>query len=54
LELQALDAAVDDLREKFGRGTVGPASDLLGSNSPFSEGLSDLMTRERPADEVQG
>ena len=46
LELQALDAAVDDLREKFGKGTVGPASDLLGSKSPFSEGLSDIMTRD--------
>ena len=30
LELQALDAAVDDLRSRFGRSTVGPASDLLG------------------------
>ena len=50
LELQALDAAVDDLREKFGKGTVGPASDLLGSKSPFSEGLSDIMTRERPTE----
>jgi len=50
LELQALDAAVDDLRERFGKGTVGPASDLLGSKSPFSEGLSDIMTRERPTE----
>jgi DNA polymerase-4 len=47
LELQALDAAVDDLRERFGKGTVGPASDLLGSRSAFGEGLSDIMTRER-------
>jgi len=47
LELQALDAAVDDLRERFGNGTVGPASDVLGARSPFSEGLSDIMTRER-------
>ena len=46
LELQALDAAVDDLRERFGRRTVGPASDLLGSTSAFSEGLSDIMTRD--------
>jgi len=46
LELQALDAAVDDLREKFGKGTVGAASDLLGAKSPFSEGLSDIMTRD--------
>jgi len=46
LELQALDAAVDDLRERFGKRTVGPASDLLGSTSAFSEGLSDIMTRD--------
>lgn len=46
LELQALDAAVDDLRERFGKRTVGPASDLLGSSSTFSEGLSDIMTRD--------
>ncbi len=45
LELQALDAAVDDLRERYGKRTVGPASDLLGSTSAFSEGLSDIMTR---------
>lgn len=50
LELQALDAAVDDLRERFGKGAVGPASDVLGSRSPFSEGLSDIMTREPPTD----
>lgn len=46
LELQALDAAVDDLRDRFGRATVGPASDLLGDRSRFSEGLSDIMTRD--------
>ncbi len=46
LELQALDAAVDDLRERFGKRTVGPASDLLGPTSAFSEGLSDIMTRD--------
>ncbi len=46
LELQSLDAAVDDLRERFGKRSVGPASDLLGSRSPFSEGLSDIMTRD--------
>ena len=46
LELQALDAAVDDLRERFGKGTVGPASDVLGPSSAFSEGLSDIMTRD--------
>jgi len=37
---------VDDLRERFGKESVGPASDLLGSRSPFSEGLSDIMTRD--------
>lgn len=46
LELQALDAAVDDLRSRFGRSTVGPASDLLGYRSRFGEGLSDIMTRD--------
>ncbi len=46
LELQALDAAVDDLRERFGRDAVGPGSDLLGHRSRFAEGLSDIMTRD--------
>ena len=46
LELQALDAAVDGLRERFGKRAVGPATDLLGSSSAFSEGLSDIMTRD--------
>jgi DNA polymerase IV len=46
LELQALDAVVDDLRDRYGRGTVGPASDLLGDRSHFSEGLSDIMARD--------
>ncbi len=46
LELQALDAAVDDLRDRYGSGAVGPASDLLGDRSRFSEGLSDIMTRD--------
>ncbi len=46
LELQALDAAVDDVRDRFGKGTVGPASDLLSQRSRFGEGLSDIMTRD--------
>ncbi|MEN8235828.1 MAG: DNA polymerase IV [Actinomycetota bacterium] len=46
LELQALDAAVDDLRERFGRESVGPGSDILGDRSAFGEGLSDIMTRD--------
>jgi DNA polymerase-4 len=45
LELQALDEAVDALREKFGRRAVGPGSDLLGYTSEWAEGLSDIMTR---------
>ena len=46
LELQALDEAVDSLREKFGRRAVGPGSDLLGDTSEFAEGLSDIMSRD--------
>ena len=46
LELQALDAAVDDVCDRFGKGTVGPASDLLSQRSRFGEGLSDIMTRD--------
>ena len=46
LELQALDAAVDRLRARFGRDSVGPGSDLLGARSVFGEGLSDIMTRD--------
>jgi len=45
LELQALDEAVDALREKFGRRAVGPGSDLLSDSSDWAEGLSDIMTR---------
>ena len=45
LELQALDEAVDALREKFGRKAVGPGSDLLSDSSEWAEGLSDIMTR---------
>jgi DNA polymerase-4 len=45
LELQALDAAVDDLRDRFGKDAVGPGSDLLGHRSSFAEGLSGIMTR---------
>ncbi|MEN8115007.1 MAG: DNA polymerase IV, partial [Actinomycetota bacterium] len=46
LELQALDAAVDGLRERFGRDSVGTGSDVLGDRSAFGEGLSDIMTRD--------
>jgi DNA polymerase IV len=45
LDLQALDEAVDALRQKFGRRAVGPGSDLLGDTSDWAEGLSDIMTR---------
>ena len=46
LELQALDAAVDDLRDRFGSSAIGPGSDLLGPRSDFTEGLSRIMTRD--------
>ena len=46
LNLQALDAAVDDLRERFGSDAVGPGSDLLGDRSAFAEGISRIMTRD--------
>ena len=46
LEFQALVAAVDDLRESFENRGVGPGSDLLGNHSPFTEGLSRMMTRD--------
>jgi DNA polymerase-4 len=46
LEFRALDAAVDDLRERFGADAVGPGSDLLGDHSTFTEGLSRIMTRD--------
>jgi DNA polymerase-4 len=46
LELQALDAAVDDLRDRFGNDAIGPGSDLLGHRSSFAEGLSGIMTRD--------
>jgi DNA polymerase-4 len=47
LELQALDAAVDDARERFGKRAVGPGSDLLGPQRDFAAGLSEIMTRDR-------
>ena len=49
LDLQALDAAVDDLRDRFGSDAIGPGSDLLGYRSPFAEGLSRIMTRDKAA-----
>lgn len=47
LELQALDEAVDGLRERFGKQAVGPGSDLLGPQRDFAAGLSEIMTRDR-------
>jgi len=46
LELQALDEAVDEARERFGRHAVEPGSVLLGPQREFAEGLSDIMTRD--------
>ena len=51
LELQALDEAVDALREKFGRKAVGPGSDLLTDSSEWADGLSDIMTRHDERDD---
>ena len=46
LELQELDRRVDELRDRFGRESVGSAAVLLDPRrSRFAEGLSDLMTR---------
>lgn len=46
IEYRALDASVDELRRRFGRGVVTHGSDLLSERSSFGDGLSDIMTRD--------
>jgi DNA polymerase-4 len=47
LESDALDRSVDDLRERFGRDIVSHGSDLLSGRSDFTDGLSEVMTRDK-------
>ena len=57
IEYRSLDASVDELRRKFGRGAVTHGSDLLSERSSFGDGLSDIMTRDEdrvPAFEEDG
>ena len=46
MEADALDRSVDELRRRFGRDIVSHGSDLLSGRSDFSDGLSDVMTRD--------
>ena len=46
LESDALDRSVDELRRRFGREIVLHGSDLLSGRSDFTDGLSDIMTRD--------
>jgi DNA polymerase-4 len=46
IESDALDRSVDELRDRFGRDIVSHGSDLLSGRSDFSDGLSDIMTRD--------
>ena len=45
LESDALDRSVDELRKRFGRDIVSHGSDLLSGRTDFTDGLSDIMTR---------
>lgn len=46
LESDALDRSVDELRERYGREILLHGSDLLSGRSDFTDGLSDIMTRD--------
>ena len=46
LESDALDRSVDELRKRFGRDIVSHGSDLLSGRTDFTDGLSDIMTRD--------
>jgi len=46
LEYEALDASVDLLRSKYGKGAISHGSDLLSGRSDFGDGLSEVMTRD--------
>ena len=45
-ESDALDRSVDELRERFGRDIVSHGSDLLSGRTEFTDGLSEIMTRD--------
>jgi DNA polymerase-4 len=46
IESDALDRSVDELRRRYGRDIVSHGSDLLSGRSEFTDGLSDIMTRD--------
>jgi DNA polymerase-4 len=47
LESDALDRSVDELRRRFGRDIVTHGSDLLSGRTDYTDGLSDIMTRDK-------
>ncbi len=53
IESDALDRSVDELRRRFGREILLHGSDLLSGRSDFTDGLSDIMTRDdsHPSDD---
>ncbi|MEZ5174951.1 MAG: DNA polymerase IV [Acidimicrobiia bacterium] len=46
LEFESLDRSVDDLRKKFGADVITHGSDLLSGRTDFTDGLSEIMTRD--------
>lgn len=46
IKSRALDESVDELRRRFGRGILAHGSDLLSERTEFTDGLSDVMTRD--------
>lgn len=46
IESDDLDRSVDELRRRFGREIVSHGSDLLSGRSDFTDGLSEIMTRD--------